>query len=213
MSTDYINLIKRYFGDVGSSGLYHNNTQYTGGNGNPGTAALGGSWVDTAPYPSGTLTDRQVQSEVSHAMSANGWSAAITHMFFVFTAKKENICAGYQCSFTAFCAYHGFFGTNTLYAAIPYTGTNLAACGVPSSPNRDIDADSTISVTSHEQMEAATDPLNNAWYDASGNEIGDKCAWKFGSTTNRGDVVWNGNHYMVQEEWDNKQTRCVLTGP
>lgn len=35
-------------------------------------------------------------------------------------------------------------------------------------------------VTSHEQMESATDPLLNAWLDSQGQEIGDKCNFTFG---------------------------------
>ncbi len=212
VSPTYNSLILRYFGDVGGSGLYHNNTQYTqSGGGYPSNAVLGGSWVDTAAYPSGTLSDAQIQGEVTHAQSVNHWSSSINNVFFVFTARGENICDGSSCSFTSFCAYHGYFGSNTLYAAMPYTGTNLSACGVSYSPNNDFDADSTINVTSHEQMEAATDPLLNAWYDLAGYEIGDKCAWIFGP--GNGDVNWNGHPYEVQKEWDNHVRGCVLSGP
>jgi len=214
VSSTYNSLILRYFGDVGGSKLYHNNTQYTDSRSNfPSHASLGGSWVDTANYPSKTLSDTQVQNEVKHAQNVNGWTSSVDNVFFVFTAKGENICVGGQCSFTTFCAYHGNFG-NTIYAAMPYTGTNLSACGVTHSPNGDVNADSTINVTSHEQMEAATDPYLNAWYDASGNEIGDKCAWKFGVLNSQGgDVSWNGHAYYVQKEWDNAKSRCVLSGP
>ena len=63
-------------------------------------------------------------------------------------------------------------------------------------------------------MEAATDPHLNAWYDLVGYEIGDKCAWQFGSTNSQGgDVVWNGHAYEVQKEWDNARRGCVLSGP
>ncbi len=216
VSPTYNSLIRRYFGDVGGSPLYHNNTQYTQtGGGFPNNAVLAGSWVDTAAYPSKTLSDAQVQGEVTHAKGVNHWSSSIDNVFFVFTAKGENICDGSSCSFTSFCAYHGYFGSNTLYAAMPYTGTNLSACGVSTSPNHDFDADSTINVTSHEQMEAATDPLLNAWYDLAGYEIGDKCAWIFGPTNQYGgDVTWNGHTYEVQKEWDNHLSRgCVLSGP
>lgn len=214
VSSTYNSLILQYFGNVGGSPLYKNNTQYTNKSGlKPSNAVLGGSWVDTAKYPSKTLSDAQIQNEVTHAQSVNGWTSNVDNVFFVFTAKGENICLGSQCSFTTFCAYHGNFG-NTIYAAMPYTGTSLAACGVSHSPNGDVDADSTINVTSHEQMEAATDPYLNAWYDAAGNEIGDKCAWKFGTLNSQGgDVSWNGHAYYVQKEWDNAKSRCVLSGP
>lgn len=214
VSSTYNSLIQRYFGDIGSSPLYHINTQYTQtGGGYPSNAVLAGSWVDTAAYPSGTLQDSNIQAEVTHAQSVNGWKSSLNNVFFVFTAKNENICAQGVCSFSYFCAYHSNFG-NTLYAAMPYTGTNLSACGVTHSPNGDVDADSTINVTSHEQNEAATDPQGTAWYDRSGNENGDKCAWKFGTLNSQGgDVSWNGHAYYVQKEWDNHISGCALSGP
>src|SRR5258708_7963174 len=48
VSATYNSLILRYFGDVGGSGLYHNNTQYKASNSTFASGAtLGGSWVDT----------------------------------------------------------------------------------------------------------------------------------------------------------------------
>lgn len=215
VSKTYNSLILRYFGDVGGSSLYANNTQYTDSSGSaPSNATLGGYWVDTSKYPSKRLSDTQIQLEVSRALQKKGWTSGLNHVFFVFTARGENICVGSQCSFSTFCAYHSYAGSNTIYAVMPYTGTNLAACGVRNSPNNDFDADSTINVTSHEQMEAATDPLLNAWYDRSGNEIGDKCAWTFGPLNAQGgDVLWNNHAYEVQEEWDNAKSGCVIAGP
>jgi len=217
VSDSYNTLIQRYFNDVGSSGLYQNNTQYTDSTGNaPSNATLAGTWVDTAPYPSATLQDSDIQNEVSNALSTNGWTPGITNMFFVFTAKSENICADGSCSFTQFCAYHNYFGTNTIYAAMPYDGTDLQGCGpLPAgSPNNDADADAEISTTSHEQMEAVTDPLITGWIDSNGQEIGDKCAYNYGQTASDGsNENWNGNPYIVQQEWDNTQSGCVQTGP
>lgn len=215
VSPTYNSLITRYFGDIGSSKLYHINTQYHDSSGNfPSNSVLAGSWVDTASYPSNPISDAQVQAEVTHAQSVKGWRSSIDNIFFVFTAKGENICASFGCSFQVFCAYHGFFGSNSIYATMPYTGTDLAGCGVPSTPNHDIDADSTINVTSHEQNEAATDPLLNAWFDAAGNENGDKCNFNFGPTKSfGGDVKLNTHPYEVQKEWDNAKHACELQGP
>ncbi len=216
VSATYNSLLQRYFGDVGSSNLYHNNVQYPDARRNvPTNAVLTNYWIDTAAYPSNPLRDGQIQKEVIRAMSVNHWTASINDIFFVFIAKGENICLDSStCSFTAFCGYHSHFGNNTLYTSLPYMGTNLSACGTNSSPNHDFDADSTISITSHEQMEAATDPLLSAWYDAGGNEVGDKCAWNFGGTNYAGaNVVWNGHGYVVQREWDNARHTCVLVGP
>src|SRR6266567_1278409 len=215
VSTNYNTLIKRYFGDVGSSPLYKINNQYTQtGNAFPSNAMLAGSWVDTIAYPNSPLLDSNIQAEVTRAQkNNNGWTSGINNIFFVFTERNQDICIDntQQCASNTFCAYHSFFGTNTIYATMPYAAS--FSCDPGSSPNKD-DADQTINVTSHEQMEAATDPLLNAWYDNSGNEIGDKCAWKFGTrNASGGDVTWNGHSYIVQKEWDNHKINCVLTGP
>jgi hypothetical protein len=215
VSANYNSLILRYFGDVGGSPLYNNNTQYTDSSGNvPSNTVLAGSWVDTSSYPESPLLDSDIQNEVTNAQNANGWSSSIDTIFFVFTEAGQDLCFDSslsQCASNTFCAYHSFFGSDTIYAAMPYAAS--FSCNPGSSPNGD-DADQTINVTSHEQMEAATDPLLNAWTDSSGQEIGDKCAWQFGPLdANGGDVNWNNDEYIVQEEWDNNVGGCVLAGP
>ncbi len=142
---------------------------------------------------------------------------------------RTDVPAGHYCSFApqnGFCGYHEFFGPQsspTIYAAIPYTSVDPGLCGVPgfngTYANGDYDADTTISVTSHEQMEAATDPLLNAWHvplypNGDGYEIADKCSSQFDTLNPDGsNVNWNGHPYIVQEEWDNTISRCVLYGP
>jgi len=232
VSPTYNKLIKRYFKDVGGNGLYNANTQYyqiIGGNKTfiKNVSKLAGAWVDTANYPASgcndpatpgnCLSDSQIQAEVTHAIAVNGWVASPTNMFYVFTSKGEGSCFNNSsvCAFTYYCAYHGAFGS-TIYANMPYTGTDLGGCGTPTTPNNDIDADSTINVTSHEQMEAVTDPHLNAWYDPSGAENGDLCAWNFGAMDADGgkaNQVWNGHFYILQMEWSNKQSKCVQDGP
>ena len=56
-------------------------------------------------------------------------------------------------------------------------------------------------VTGHELSEARSDPANpGAWYDASGSENGDKCAWTF----NVPSVSFpNGTSWKLQGEWSN----------
>ncbi len=214
VEANYNSLIQQYFGDIGGSSLYHNNIQYTNSSGGyPSNAAFAGSWVDTTAYPRSPLLDSDIQHEVSRALSSKGWKASSNNIFFVFTQRNENICidsSHSQCASNTFCAYHSNFGS-ALYATMPYAAS--FRCNPGHSPNNN-DADQTINVTSHEQIEAATDPQGNAWYDSTGYEIGDKCAWIFGSTNSSGaDVTWNGHGYIVQKEWDNKARGCVLSGP
>ncbi len=213
VATGYNTLIQRYFGDVGGSPLYQVANQYTQSGGSfPSNARLAASWVDTGAYPQNPLLDSNIQQEVTHAQQVNGWQSSINNIFFVFTDRGQNLyfnSSQTQCASNYFCAYHSYFGSNTLYAAMPYAAS--FSCNPGSSPNHN-DADQTINVSSHEQMEAATDPLLNAWYDSSGSEIGDKCAWTFGPLDQAGgDVVWNGHEYIVQQEWDNATNSCRLT--
>ncbi len=57
-------------------------------------------------------------------------------------------------------------------------------------------------VSGHELSEARTDPASpGAWYDASGNENGDKCAWTFNVPL----VTFsNGSEWKIQGEWSNQ---------
>ena len=226
VSSRYNTLLKRYFKDVGDSGLYANNKQYTDTSGQaPAGAELAGTFVDRSPYPSTPfLQDADIRNEVTLAMSEKGWKPGITHLFFVYAASKEFICSSFFGSCSApvgnLCAYHFGFSTPdgpVLYAAMPYAANSLAHCyGLSRSPNRDVAADAEINVTSHEQMEAATDPAASGWFGPGGlsDEIGDKCVGVFGPLNAKGaDVYFKGHPYIVQEEWDNAVSGCVLSGP
>ena len=104
----------------------------------------------------------------------------------------------------------------TIYTNQPYAAFVPAACDSKQHPNGD-DADATINVVSHEHNEAITDPQLNAWYDNSGAEIGDKCAWNFGVSLGRtafgnyNQIIGTGKYY-VQQEWSNAHRGCVLRG-
>jgi hypothetical protein len=224
VSSKFNMLIKRYFRDVGDSGLYANNAQYTDSGGQaPAGAELAGTFVDRSPYPAvPVLQDSDIRSEVTHAMSVEGWTPGISHLFFVYTALNESICSPFGCSppVGSMCGYHFGFGTPggpVLYAGMPYAGNSLAQCyGLSVSPNHDIAADAEVNVTSHEQMEAATDPEASGWFGPGGltDEIGDKCVGVFGPLGAKGaDVYFKGHPYILQEEWDNAVSGCVLTGP
>jgi hypothetical protein len=187
--------------------------------------------VDTTPFPTGgctdpvtgsaCVTDAQIQAEVSKVQALKGWKSGLGNMFLVFTSQGEGSCSGGSCAYSNYCAYHGYFGsptTPTIYANMPYADPTY--CYAPGNgqqdPNGDIAADANVNVASHEMTEANTDPELNAWYDASGNEIGDLCAWTFGSQSWDGGLaneMWNGHFYDLQMEYDNHVAGCVNVGP
>ncbi len=196
------------------------------------TSTFAGTWVDTAAYPrAGTaanpLQDSDIQAEVQRAITQNGWPTGITNMYFVFTESGIESCMdATDCTpgtlNPVYCAYHGSFTAANndvvIYANMPYGNTPTWGGGCAQfsvSPNNNMDADVEISITSHEHFEAVSDPEVNvngklAWYDdkcAGGvacGEIGDKCAYMYGSIGADGSNIALGGHpYIMQQEWSN----------
>ena len=54
-------------------------------------------------------------------------------------------------------------------------------------------------VTGHELSETRSDPNGNAWFDSSGEENGDKCAWTFGGSY----VLFGSTKWKIQGNWSN----------
>jgi hypothetical protein len=51
---------------------------------------------------------------------------------------------------------------------------------------------------------------------AFGNEIGDLCAYNYGTLTwasNTANEMWNGHFYLLQQEFDNHAGGCIQIGP
>lgn len=224
----YESLLVRFAGDVAPTpyvGLFNQYTDGAGGVTN--NVSLGGTVVDTTPYPhAGTtadpLQDGDVRDEVTRVINAHGWPSGLNAEYFVYTGFGVQSCDGATgCSNTNYCAYHGTFplnwigGPTVLYANMP-AAQSLSNCQGPAvSPSGDPSADDVIDISSHELVETLTDPELNAWFDAGGHEIGDKCAWTFGTALNANgtNVLLNhGDEYMVQQEWSNSANTCVLPG-
>jgi len=208
------NVVDKYFRDVGSTSFENILTQYYDGGGRvQNSQAYGGYWIDSATpgydYSCGgrTVQDSAIQNEVNHAIASKGWPRdSANAIYYVYTPSGYYVNDGSgSCSEQQFCAYHGYSTSSLAYAAMAYP-LSLSGCGVPSYPNGSAQGDSLVSVTSHEQAEAITDPQLNAWYDAAGYEIGDKCAWDF----SRGYThLNNGGTFEIQTEYSNASHSCV----
>jgi hypothetical protein len=242
MPVAYQNLQTRLLMDYTANGIDNNNTQYYQVIGATATyiqnaagvglaSGLAGFTVDNAPYPASgcsdpatpgnCITDAQVQAEIQRVMALKGWTSGPNKLFLLYTSSGEGSCfdsAGTSCAYTQYCAYHSFIGTSppVIYANMPFG--NLSVCqvsGTPS-PNGNAAADAVTDVASHEITEAITDPLLNAWFDSSGNEIGDICNFNYGANgwdAGAANQMWNGNFYEVQQEFDNHVGGCVQLGP
>jgi len=176
------------------------------------------------------LDDDQIIAETDRVITARGMPRDLAHIYVTFlpkhvescffpggTSTARNFCTiNYEPSAT-YCAYHSQSPTGAVYANMPFPIYNSPVgftCGTEKdfgaiqSPNNNPDADVEISPTSHEIMEAITDPDTvTGWYDSSGFENGDECAYVFGVTQGTPNQLYNqvinNHHYLTQEEFSN----------
>lgn len=195
-----------------------------------------GIYADGSGYTA-CLDDDQVSAETASVVKAGNLPVNMSHIYVLFVPKHVETCfipgstgslkQGFQaCTINhektaAYCAYH-FISGQMVYANLSYPiyhsplQTVLYTCGsdskssfgVVESPNGNADADTEVSPTSHEIMEAITDPdTETGWYDDIGYENGDECAYVYGSTQGAAGQLYNQliNHdqYLTQEEFSN----------
>ena len=236
LPVNYRTLVKQFMADYPAHGIANNSTQYYSTTGGVNTyfknaGSFGGFYVDTNAYPASgcsdpvtpgnCITDAQLRTEIQNVMTLQGWTSGLGKMYLVFTSSGEGSCSGASCAYTAYCAYHGYFGSAAspvIYGNEPYADPNYCyATGTQQDPSGDKPSDGAVNIASHEMTEATTDPELNAWWDsANGEEIGDLCAWTFGSQSWDGGLanqMWSGHFYDLQLEYDNHVSGCVQVGP
>ncbi|WP_151083486.1 hypothetical protein [Nocardioides cynanchi] len=187
-------------------------------------------YADGTGYDS-CIDDNQVIAETDRVITARGLPRDLGHMYVLFLPKHVESCffagstvsGGNFCTINhhksgAYCAYHSQSPTGAVYGNMPFpvyhsnTGFTCSSDAVypaVQTPNGDADADTEVSPTSHEIMEAITDPdTSTGWYDSSGFENGDECAYVFGATQGTAGSLYNqvinGGHYLTQEEFSNR---------
>src|SRR5262249_12042517 len=145
------------------------------------SVVYGGS--TTVAYPYGTaLTDANIKSIVSDAISTGALPKNTNAVYFVLTSKDVNATSGFC---TQYCGWHTngtISGSDIKYSFVGNPDRCISSCAAQTTgPNGNAGADGMASIIAHELEEAASDPDLNAWYDAAGYENTDKCAWTFGT--------------------------------
>jgi Ricin-type beta-trefoil lectin domain len=157
--------------------------------------------------PPASATDAQLAAEAdSYAsfLAGQGHSINNNTQIVVVSPSGTNPGGGFGAQY---CAYHNWttYSSSQLlsWTNLPYMPDQGSTCGA-SLVNGPEDGWSIVG--GHENNESVTDPFVNnqsAWYDASGNEIGDKCAW-----TNLYSETMSTGSFAMQPEWDNKTESC-----
>src|SRR5215813_10888712 len=208
-----INLLNSLFssGGIGGSGYEGINTTYGDNSGNvSGGLQLTQSTFDN--YSRGTrLTDSGVQSVVSSAISSGRLPKDTNGIYFVLTSSDVRESSGFC---TRYCGWHTsgtISGSDIKYSFVGNPDRCPNACEAQTtSPNGDSGADGMASIMAHESEEAASDPDLNAWYDSSGAENADKCAWKFGPLSTAGNgskynQTFGSTNWLIQMNWENSR--------
>lgn len=208
-----VNLLDALFSSSGLNGssYYRINTTYGDNSANvSGNIVLINSTTDN--YSQGTrLSDSKVKSIVSSAITSARLPKDANALYFVLTSSDVSESSGFC---TQYCGWHthaSISGSDIKYAFIGNPDRCPSACEAQTtSPNGDSGADGMASVMTHEAEETVTDPDLNAWYDTSGAEDADKCAWKFGPTSKASNgSAYNqtlaGYHWLIQMEWENSR--------
>jgi len=198
--------IQSFRNQLGTSSHYSMLTQYYD-SAYINTTNLAGSqpdWFDTTnPLPSsGNVTDSVVRAEVARYTNAHGINSSTVYEVFLpkYVPGTSTLVYSSDGSSTscggpglAYCAYHSSTGS-TKYSIEPYpscSGCQVSGWTVVQNMTH---------FMVHETREAVTDANGNAWYDSSGYEADDKCAWT-------GLFISNG--YGYQPEWSNAAGGCV----
>ena len=205
--TNYKATVVAYLSTLASStnNLNKVTTQYMVGGTVPNVAVVSSTtFTDISAAPTSAPTTASILAEAYKVVKAANSNATMdpNGLYMVFTNNFP--------SSANYCAWHGagsVSGSKIFQVAYqPFLATFKGCPALTSTGGYAYTTDgvaAVANVASHEYYEAITDPLLNAWYDSTGAEIGDKCAWTHG-------VALIGTYY-VQTEWSNKVTGCAVS--
>jgi hypothetical protein len=192
-ASDKVAWMGSFYAGVGGTSYAKTNTEYTDSSGGHVSASVSyaGAVVDTSAAPKGAPQESDVLAEVAREVPhpvANGY-----YPVYVDTPRGH----------TRYCAWHS---TGVVNGVTVRFGFFFNLDGDPG-----CDPESTVgsysqgvaalgNVSGHELSEMLTDPDLNAWYDASGAENSDKCAWTFGAQPVR---FSGGTEWKIQGNWSN----------
>jgi hypothetical protein len=204
--SDISDALETFFSGFGGSSYANILTQYMRG---VPPAPPASSYATLPPDGSAPPTHAPSVSTIVNEVCASLGAAAPdpAGVYFVITS---NFPKG-----ASFCAYHSFGTCNGSLIAVAYLPnvTGVRGCDIPSlSPSSNPfgnGGQSMANVAAHELSESITDQFISAWFDTSGQEVGDKCNFQFSSPV----TLSNGSEWSLQEEWSNSNLGCVQSIP
>jgi hypothetical protein len=144
-----------------------------------------------------SVSDEEIQRALQGWITAGNVPPTTANtLYFIYLPPNVVSTDGNSQSCVNYCGYHNHINGSIFYAVEPFI--TCPGCDFGSI------LDSLTKVSSHALCEAVTDPaLSACWDSSTGNEIGDIC--------NTSIARLGG--FLVQTEWSNKQSACVLAPP
>lgn len=197
-STDYrVSGIDAFYSGVGNTDYLTSNTEYTqsGGSHVGRKVTYSGHFIDTTAAPKGAPQTSAILNEVCKVLQQHNITPVTNGYYPVYVDSPRGN--------TGYCAWHSwsscagvqmqfgfFFNLENDPGCDPQDTQSGHPQGLAALAN----------VSGHELSETFTDPRGNGWYDRSGAENSDKCAWTFGSALL---TFTNGSVWKVQGNWSN----------
>jgi hypothetical protein len=195
-SSDITSGMASFFSGFSGSSIAAASKEYTGTNGQvSGKTSVGTVYQDNSTPPSKALSTSGAVAEVCKITNNAPNSNAV---YFIFTSTG----AGH----VNYCAWHswGSCGSTPIQVAYMPSLSGVSGCDPGDTVTGHSAALAALAnVTSHELSEAITDPQGTGWFDSSGAENGDKCAWAFLSEPAPEPVSFGGSKWVLQGEWSN----------
>ncbi|MDQ6829985.1 MAG: hypothetical protein M3081_14085, partial [Gemmatimonadota bacterium] len=170
---DKITGLDSFFDGFGGSAYAAASTEYIGSNGQVTTSSTYiGHVVDLSTAPSGAIS---TSTAVAEACKKTGNYPDPSALYLIYTATGAGNAN--------YCAWHSWGSCSTgapVQVAYMPNIDGVAGCD-PGSPynGHSQGLAAVANVTAHELSETITDPRGAGWFDSSGAENGDKCAWSF----------------------------------
>jgi hypothetical protein len=202
-------ILTDFANNIGGSPYFNINTTYYNSAGTHVSNAVHYAGSTTDSYSQGTsLTDAQIQTVVSSAITSGRLPLDTNAVYFVLTSSDVTASSGFC---TQYCGWHThgtISGSDIKYSFVGNPDRCPSACADQTvGPNGNAGADGMASIVAHELEEATTDPDLNAWYDNRGYENADKCAWTFGTTYTANGALANvklgTRDFLIQRNWVN----------
>jgi hypothetical protein len=190
---DKISGLDSFFQGFGGSHYANSSTEYTGTNGQvTNSSTYLGHAFDTSSPPSKALT---VSGAVAEGCKVTNNNPDPSALYLIYT----DVGAGH----VSYCAWHSYGAcSNGALIQVAYMPDldGLSGCNPQDTETTHSEGLAALAnVTAHELSETITDPRNGGWYDGSGGENGDKCAWSFQGPV----TLTDGSVWKLQGLWSN----------